>query len=72
MHRLSFAACLAAAALCAGPAQAAINSVLVSNVDAYFGSQKDAYQDRFPLSLLGMGTLGALGFAWWRRRKARA
>ncbi len=32
-------------------AHAALNTVLVSNVDAYFGSQSDLYEDRFPLSL---------------------
>lgn len=40
-----------AGALSTTIAHAAINSVLVSNVDARFGSQNDAYQDRFPLSL---------------------
>src|SRR4051794_38913922 len=32
-------------------ARAAINSIPDSNVDAYFGSQSDGFQDRFPLSL---------------------
>ena len=34
-----------------GAAHANINTVIASNVDAYFGSQSDGYQDRFPLSL---------------------
>jgi hypothetical protein len=40
-----------ASAISPAPTRAAINSVLTSNVDAYFGSQSDGYQDRFPLSL---------------------
>ena len=32
-------------------AHAALNNLPLSNVDAYFGSQNDFYQDRFPLSL---------------------
>ena len=48
---LLFAAAALTCTLIPNAGHAAITGVTASNVDAYFGSQNDAFQDRFPLSL---------------------